>query len=122
MLSGAPYIVTIVDIPQRFQTLGVDPFGAGVRLIPFNAFIAFGAIIVNIIAGRTKIPPIFLLMVGTLLQMTGVSLLSTMKITHSVPQSIYAFQVITGLGVGVMFGLCVVLPPVVVKNKDSGKA
>jgi hypothetical protein len=121
MLSGAPYIVAIIDIPQRFQTFGVDAFGAGARLIPFNLLIALGAVVVNIIAGKSRVPPIILLLVGAVLQVTGVCLLSSMTNTSSVPASIYAYQVLTGLGIGIVFGLCLVLPPAVIDNKDFGK-
>jgi hypothetical protein len=121
MLSGAPYIVAIIDIPQRFQTFGVDAFGAGARLIPFNLLIALGAVVVNIIAGKSKIPPIYLLTVGVVFQVTGVCLLSSMTNLTSVPNAIYAYQIITGLGIGIMFGLCLVLPPAVIDTKDFGE-
>lgn len=118
MFSGAPYIVAIIDIPQRFQTFGVNEFGAGVRLIPFNLLIALGAVVVNIIAGKSRIPPIFLLLVGVVCQVIGVCLLSSITTTTTVPSAIYAYQILTGLGIGIMFGLCLVLPPAVIDNKD----
>ncbi|OAG06096.1 MFS multidrug transporter-like protein [Paraphaeosphaeria sporulosa] len=118
LLSGAPYIVEIIDIPQRFQTLGVDAFGAGVRLIPFNLLIALGAVAVNIVAGKSGIPPIVLLSVGVAFQLTGVCLLSTLTSVTSIPSAIYGYQVLTGLGIGIMFGLCLVLPPAVAKSRD----
>jgi cyanate permease len=118
MLSGAPYIVAIIDIPQRFQTFGVDAFGAGARSIPFNLLIALGAVIVNVIASKHTVPPVILLLVGVVLQIVGVCLLSSMTNTYTVPNAIYAYQVMTGLGIGIMFGLCLVLPPAVIDNKD----
>ncbi|PVH94609.1 MFS multidrug transporter-like protein [Periconia macrospinosa] len=118
MLSGAPYIVTMIDIPQRFETMGVGAFGAGARLIPFNLLIALGAVAVNIVAGKSKIPPIVLLTFGVICQLVGVCLLSTLDSSTSIPNAIYGYQVLTGLGIGVMFGLCVVLPPAVTKTKD----
>lgn len=74
-LSGAPYIVVIIDIPQRSETAGVDAFGAGVRLIPFNFLITLGAVAANIIAGKSKMPTIMLLSVGVVFQIIGVCLL-----------------------------------------------
>jgi hypothetical protein len=122
MLCGAPYIVAIIDIPQRFQTFGhSSALGAGVRLIPFNGFISFGTVAISIVVARTKIPPIFLLLVGAALQITGVSLISTIKSTDSVPKAIYGYQVMAGLGIGIFFGLCLVLPPAVARDKDLGK-
>lgn len=99
----------------------MDAFGAGVRLIPFNLLIALGAIAVNIVAGKPAIPPIVLLSVGVTLQLTGVCLLSTMTSVTSIPSAIYAYQILTGLGIGIMFGLCLVLPPAVAKSKDLGE-
>jgi hypothetical protein len=84
LFSGAPYFVVIIDIPQRFQTFGVDPF-------------------------------------GTVLQIIGVSLLSTMDNTNRISHAIYAYEVMTGLGIGFIFGLCLVIAPAVLDNKDPGE-
>ncbi|ORY05713.1 major facilitator superfamily domain-containing protein [Clohesyomyces aquaticus] len=120
LLSGVPYIVTIIDLPARFQTVAdVSPFGAGVRLIPFNLLIAVGSVLVNVIAAKTRVPAIALLSVGSILQMVGVSLTSSIDNATSVPSAIYGYQVITGLGIGFIFGLCLVLPPMVIKNQDT---
>lgn len=123
LFSGAPYIVTMIDIPQRLQTIeGLSALDTGLRLIPFNLLVAFGSAIVNVIAARTKIAPIYLFAFGVVLEITGVSLFSTMRDIDHVPHAIYGYQIITGLGIGFLFGLCVVLPPVVTDNRDYGKS
>ncbi|KAF2451073.1 hypothetical protein P171DRAFT_439600 [Karstenula rhodostoma CBS 690.94] len=87
----------------------------------FNLMIALGAVAVNIVADKSRIPPIVLLSVGVASQLTGVCLLSAMTSTTSIPSAIYAYQVLTGLGIGMVFGLCLVLPPVVAKSRDLGE-
>jgi hypothetical protein len=121
MLSGAPYIVAIVDIPQRFQVNGVDPISTGVRLIPFNLSIALGTTAINLIITKVRTPPIYFLLLGVMCQTTGVTLLSNLSTTSSVSNSIYGYEVLTGLGIGFVFGICFLLPPAVANHKDLGK-
>jgi len=122
MFSGAPYIVTMIDIPQRYQTSNISALSAGIRLIPFNFMVAFGAVIVNVLAGKTKIPPIVLVLFGAVCQLIGVSLLAFMKYTTDVPSAIYGYQVVLGLGIGFVFGINYLLPSAVIKIADPGKS
>lgn len=122
MLSGVPYIVIVIDIPQRFQMIEhVSALGSGLRLIPFNLLISIGTVVVNIVVAKTKIPPIRLLAFGVVLQITGVSLISSMTDIKDIPMAIYGYQVLVGFGTGIVFGLCLVLPPAVIDHEDFGK-
>lgn len=118
-LSGVPYNIIVIDLPQRFQAIdSVSPFGAGLRLIPFNFSISFASIVVNIIA-KSRIPPIVLLMVGSIIQLVGMVLLSTLPENGmGLPTTIYGYEVLTGFGMGFVMGICLLLPPAVVEPRD----
>ncbi len=121
LLSGIPYNIIVIDIPQRFQAVyGTSPFGAGVRLIPFNFLIALSSVLVNIVASKTRIPPIFLLLAGSIIQLIGLALFSTLSDGLMVPSVIYGWEVISGTGIGIVMGMLLVLPPHLVEPRDLG--
>ena len=121
LLSGVPYNIIVIDIPQRFQAVyGTSPFGAGLRLIPFNFSIALSSVLINIIAGKSRIPPIYLLFVGSIIQLIGLSLFSTLSDDLTVPSVIYGWEVVSGCGIGIVMGMLLVLPPHLVEPRDLG--
>lgn len=125
LLSGLPYNLITIDVPQRFQTVyGQSPVNAGVRLLPFNAFVAvFGAATPGI-AGRTKIAPIWFLLLGSTLQLIGIILFSTLStnVTNSIPGANYGYEALTASGIGMCFGMSLVLPPHLVEKRDTGES
>ena len=122
LLSGIPYNIIIIDIPQRLQTVnGISPLGAGIRLIPFNFMIGIGCIFINVFAMRTRIAPIYLLFAGSVTELVGLSLLSTLstnEIMTPAPPVLYGWEVLTGFGIGMVWGMLLVIPPHVVEHRD----
>ena len=122
LLSGVPYNIIVVDIPQRFQVINnISAFGTGMRLIPFNFSISFASVLVNIIAGKVQIRPIFLLLFSSIIQLIGLSLFSTLLEDGRIHAAIYAYEVVTGFGIGFVMGICLLLPPAVVEAQDLGR-
>ncbi len=121
-LSGIPYNIVIIDIPQRLQTVnGISPLGAGIRLVPFNFMIALGCILVNVFAMRTRIAPIYLVLAGSIIELIGLSLFSTLSATSIMipaPAVIYGWEVLSGFGIGMVWGMLLVIPPHVVEHRD----
>lgn len=112
----------MITIPQRFQAVyGTSPLGAGVRLLPFNFLISFATVFVNIVAAKARIKPIYLLFIGSALQLIGLALFSTLTDDTTISSSIYGFEVISGFGVGMVIGISLVIPPHVVEYRDLGK-
>lgn len=73
------------------------------------------------VAGKVKIPPIFLIMIGSGLQIVGFALLSTLTISEVVPASQYGFQVIAGFGVGINLStLLLITPDSISEPADKG--
>lgn len=122
LLSGIPYNIIIIDIPQRLQTDNdISPLGAGIRLVPFNFMIALGCILVNIFAMRTRIAPVYLVFAGSVIQLIGLSLFSTLSssdIMAPAASVIYGWEVLSGFGLGMVWGMLLVIPPHVVEHRD----
>ncbi len=109
-------------LPQRFQLVyGTSGLDAGVRLIPFSAVIPIGSIFASILAGKFKIPPVYLLILGSVLQVLGFALIGTLPSTLDIPSRIYGYQVLAGWGCGINFSLLFILLPFVNEKQDNGR-
>ncbi|KAI9788799.1 MAG: hypothetical protein M1816_006580 [Peltula sp. TS41687] len=119
LLSGIPYNIIVIDVPQRFQAVyGASPFGAGLRLIPFNFVMALSTVLINIFAAKTRIPPVYLLFAGSVIQLIGLVLFSTLPNGLTAPSVIYGAEVLSGCGIGIVMGMLLVIPPHVVEPRD----
>ncbi|KAI9691981.1 MAG: hypothetical protein M1820_009633 [Bogoriella megaspora] len=123
ILSSVPYNTITITLPQRFQIVeGDSPFRSGVRLIPFSFFIAIGGILTNVIAGKFKLAPIWLIFFGTVLESLGVGLLANLPTTGNSPGIIYFYEIMAGMGIGFIWGMIIVIPPFLVKSQDKDVA
>ena len=95
---------------------------AGVRLIPFTLMMPIGTVLASTIAGRLKVPPLYLILSGSCLQVIGFALMGTLPTSLDMPKRIYAFQVIAGLGCGMNFTLLFVMIPFIVEKRYHGKS
>ncbi|KAI1753641.1 putative multidrug resistance protein fnx1 [Xylaria castorea] len=119
LLLGGPTVICMFILPQRFQLVyGTSGLDAGVRLIPFTAVIPIGSIFASILAGKFKIPPVYLLILGSALQVLGFALIGTLTSTLDIPYRIYGFQVLAGWGCGINFSLLFILIPFVNERRD----
>ncbi|OTA92494.1 hypothetical protein M434DRAFT_396376 [Hypoxylon sp. CO27-5] len=111
---GGPTIISMFLIPQRFQLIyNTSSLNAGVYLIPFTITIPLGTIFASIIAGKLKVPPVYIILAGSCLQIVGFALLSTLPSTLDIPPRIYGYEIITGWGCGMNFSLLFVMIPFV---------
>ncbi|KAI0011598.1 putative multidrug resistance protein fnx1 [Xylariaceae sp. FL0662B] len=123
ILLGGPTIICIFILPQRFQLVyGTSGLDAGVRLIPFTMIISVSSIFATTLAGKFKVPPLYLLLAGSCLQVIGFSLLGTLPSTLEIPSRIYGFEIIAGWGCGINFALLFLLIPFVNEKRDSAVA
>ena len=108
-------------IPQRFQLVyGTSGLDAGVRLIPFTAAIPVSSIFASTLAGKYKVPPLYLIIAGSCLQVLGFALMGTLPSTFDIPSRIYGFQFIAGWGCGINFSLLFLMVPFVIEKRDQG--
>ena len=99
---------------------GTSPFGAGLRLIPFNFSLALSSVIINIVAAKTRISPIYLLFAGSIIELIGLALFSTLSNELTIPSVIYGWEILSGWGIGTVMGMLLVIPPHVVERRDLG--
>ncbi|KAG6362567.1 hypothetical protein INS49_007659 [Diaporthe citri] len=119
VLLGGPTVIGMFIIPQRFQLVyGTSGLDAGVRLIPFTAAIPLSSIFASGLAGRRKVPPLYLIIVGSCLQVLGFALMATLPSTLDIPARIYGFEVIAGWGCGINFSLLFLMIPFVIEKRD----
>ncbi|KAI1113663.1 putative multidrug resistance protein fnx1 [Nemania sp. NC0429] len=104
LFLGGPIVVTLFQLPEKFQLVyGLSGLEAGVRLIPFSFAVPFGTGIGPGVARKLKIPAIFIIMAGSVLQVIGFTLLGTLPDTLTIPHRMYGFDVIAGFGCGMSF-------------------
>lgn len=121
-LTGPAITIIYIEIPQRFQVVyGKSPLEAGVMLLPYAIASPLGGVLASICAGRWRIPFIYLLLLGAVLQTVGCFLLSAIPTTTAIYRGQFGYMVIAGLGSGLSMGSLYILTPLVVKKEDQGK-
>ncbi|KAI0446145.1 putative multidrug resistance protein fnx1 [Xylaria telfairii] len=120
---GGPFIISVYQLPQRFQIVnGLSGFDSGVRLIPFTLASPIGTGFAASVTGRLKIPPIWIILTGSILQVIGFALLGTLPITTELLSRTYGFEVICGFGCGMNLALLFVIVPQVAEKRDQAVA
>ncbi|KAI0418235.1 putative multidrug resistance protein fnx1 [Xylaria grammica] len=104
LFLGGPIVVSLFQLPEKFQLVyGLSGLDAGVRLIPFSLAVPFGTGIGSGVASKLKIPAIFIIMAGSVLQVIGFTLLGTLPDTLTIPARMYSFEILAGFGCGMSF-------------------
>jgi hypothetical protein len=93
---------------------------AGVRLLPFNLLAAFGGVLVNMVAEKARIPPIYLILIGSIIELIGLVLLSTLPGDGAFTSHIYGYQALAGFGIGFAVSILSPLIPHLVEPRDLG--
>ena len=113
--------MAIFLIPQRSQVVnGVNALGAGVRLLPFTVTCPIASVTAAIVAGKAKIPPLYLVLVGATLQVIGFSLLTTIPSASYITAAQYGYEAIAGIGTGINISTVILMVPFTVSQEDRG--
>lgn len=116
-------MVAVFQLPQRFQLVnGLSGLDGGVRLIPFTFASPVGTGIAAGMATKFKVPPIFVILTGSILQIIGFALLGTLPATTELLPRTYGYEVIAGFGCGMNLALLFVMIPQVVELRDQAVA
>lgn len=97
----------------------ISALGAGIRLLPFAVLSPIGTGVSAAIAGKAKIPPVYLLPAGAIIQIIGFTLLSTESTGTSPGKAQYGYQAIAGFGVGMNLGTLILMTPFAVEKRDK---
>uniref|UniRef100_A0A8H7N8R8 Major facilitator superfamily (MFS) profile domain-containing protein n=1 Tax=Bionectria ochroleuca TaxID=29856 RepID=A0A8H7N8R8_BIOOC len=118
-LLGGPAFIGMFILPQRFQLVyGLSGLDAGIRLIPFSFAIPVATIFSAVLAGKKKIPLMYIFISGACLQIIGFALLGTLPVEPDIPARMYGYQVIAGWGCGMNFSLLTIAIPLVIEGRD----
>lgn len=121
LFVGVPMGVVAYQIPQRFQIInGMSSLDAGVRLLPYGAAFTFGNIVSGRLSGRLRVPTVYLVLVGSALQIIGYTLMSKLSATPEVQPAIYGYMVLVGVGGGLNYLSLYITIPFVVDKRDKG--
>ena len=119
-LTGAPFTVAVIQIPLKAQAVyGVSPLDAGIRLLPFALLSPIGSGFAAGLAGKAKIPPVYLLLGGSIVQIVGFTLLSLPSSSSGVGAAQYGYEAIAGFSVGVNIACLVLMTPFAVEARDK---
>ena len=122
-LVGAVLYVCTVQIPQRFMTVhGLSPLSAATKLLSFGVPVAGGSSVAAALMGKLKIPPCWVILFGAILQIIGLVLLTRINDISKIYKAQYAYQVVTGVGVGFINAALTLLVPYVMDKKDLGQS
>lgn len=111
--------MSIISIPQRLQIVNsLSAFDASVRLLPFTLGMPFGSVMQSTLAKRGVVC-VYLLIAGGLFQVAGVG--AQLRLPTDITASMYAEQLITGIGVGINLGILILWTPFQAKGADTCK-
>ncbi|PYI05347.1 MFS general substrate transporter [Aspergillus sclerotiicarbonarius CBS 121057] len=122
-LTGPAVTILYIELPQRFQTVNnFSAIEAGVRVLAFGAGSPVGAICCTILAGRLGTPFVYLTLAGSVLQIVGAFLLSSVPATVDAWPGEYGYMALTGLGTGISIAALYMALPIVVSEHDQAIA
>ncbi|KAF2868357.1 major facilitator superfamily domain-containing protein [Massariosphaeria phaeospora] len=123
LAMGAPVAVTNFQLPQRFELInGLSNFNAGVRIIPFGVAFAFGTMLSGKLASKLRVPGIYLILLGALLQVAGYALLGTLSPSKAIQPGIYGYQVMAGIGCSFSYSNLIMLVAFTAEKRDGDEA
>jgi hypothetical protein len=95
-LVGPPYTIGLFQLPQRYQVVnGSSAIRSGVQLLPYCFVIPVGVILTSLPACSLNIPPVYFLVLSTVLQILGSALLSVTSTDDKLNGSQYAYQALS---------------------------
>ncbi|KAI4089058.1 MAG: hypothetical protein LQ344_005629 [Seirophora lacunosa] len=120
---GGPWFVAIFQLPQRLQLVNnLNPLEAGLRFIPFTIAAPVGSIIAPTIAKTAKVPPIYLVVFASVVQVVGFALLSTLPTSDAIARAQYGYEFLAGFGCGINITLLILMTPWSVEERDKAVA
>lgn len=115
-------MAAIINIPQRLQTVNsTTAIGAGLRMLPLLLLSPVASALSGVLITKLKVPPLYVLTLGGVLQVIGVGLFSSLdSTTLKVPDAQYGYQVIMGLGFGFNLATILMMATIIVPENDLG--
>lgn len=117
------FFPTMFIIPQSFEIVNeLSPFKAAVRFIPFTIFSPIGSIFSPTIGKAFKIPLMYLLALGCIVQIIAYALLGTIAKGHSISARQYGYEILCGFGCGISIPLLTLMTPFATEPREHAVA
>ena len=71
--------------------------------------------------GRARVPPMYILIAGGILEIIGTVCLSKTPTSFGVSSAQYVFQILAGTGIGFFNAALILMVPIVLEMRDLGK-
>jgi hypothetical protein len=115
--------IASIQLPQRYQLINESsPLDAGVKFLAYGVPFPFGVVVTSILAGRFRLPFVYIIALGTALQIVGFALLSTTPGTVNPWGGQFGYSFIAGLGTGITGGLYNFLNPLSIDKREQCKS
>ncbi|KAI4213593.1 MAG: hypothetical protein LQ351_003817 [Letrouitia transgressa] len=114
------YLTVVIDIPQKFQVVyGDSSARAGYRMVPVLFCLPLAGLLSGVLTEKKKVPPMYTLLVASLLQILGLALMTTISVTErGFPTAHYGYEVLMGLGFGLSLSTLIMSVPLVSEQRD----
>lgn len=100
---GACFYAAIILLPQRFQSVnGLSALSAGLKMLPFTLVSPVSSMACGVALSKKPLAVYILLFTGAALTTVGMGLLSSLPDSGPVSNSVYGYEVILGVGLGLM--------------------
>ena len=120
---GGPWFVSVFQLPQKFQFVhGSSGVRAGIQTMPFTFAAPVGSVFSSLVAGKLRVPVVYLVIFAGLLQTTGFALLASLPESSHVYARAYGYQIIAGFGCGINISTLLLIVPFVVEDRDKGES
>ncbi|CAH0056996.1 unnamed protein product [Clonostachys solani] len=122
VLVGGPMAAINFQLPQRFQLINkMSSFDAGVRIIPYGAAFPVGSMVSAKVASRFKVPGIYFVFAGSVFQIIGYAMLSTLGSSVKIDPGTYGYEFLCGLGSGTNYQILYLMVPFTAEKRDHGE-
>ncbi|SCO56613.1 related to MFS multidrug transporter [Fusarium fujikuroi] len=100
---GACFYAAIILLPQRFQSVnGLSALSAGLKMLAFTLVSPVSSMACGAALSKKPLAVYILLFTGAALTTVGMGLLSILPDSGPVSNSVYGYEVILGVGLGLM--------------------
>lgn len=89
--------------------------------MPFTFAAPLGSAFSSVIAGKLRVPVLYLVVFAGILQTMGFALLASLPETSHIEPRGYGFQILAGFGCGINISTLLLIVPFVVGGRDKGK-
>jgi hypothetical protein len=119
---GFPFVAILFAIPQRAQAVnGLSAIKAGLTLLPLLLSSPLATVVSGVLTSTFNIPPVYLIILGTVIQVIGVGLTISVPFQPSgVPAKQYGYEAVMGVGFGLSLSTVLTLADLLASKKDVG--